>query len=279
MFGGVIMLNNRTISTFNALASTWDKKHSLISGMKGTSERLLSILPRLLFPNASIADWGCGTGKVTFEALKSNLPLMIYSVDGSREMLSILKHKLSNYQFTPHQTVIPILTDLSKNITAIPDNSLDCIFMQQVLHHLGNTTTALTIAKKKLKPDGLIIELVPGENLFCDVIGKKHTPHRNDPLGRYDLNELKNFNMEVGLTPVLSFNDQWSLSFDSHKEFDLFIKDNSIVEKFENYKATNDIPREIEHPQKKTLSGNYITLITRASLHSKQYKVKSKIVV
>lgn len=270
------MKTNETIMTFDALASTWDKKHSLINSMVGNSERLLSLLPRLLFPNARIADWGCGTGKITLKALESKIPLTIYSLDGSSKMLSVLRQKLDNYQFEPQQNVVLMQADLSKNIDEIPNNSLDCILMQQVLHHLGDTTNALSIAQEKLKSDGVIIELVPGEKLFYDVIGKKHTAHDVDPLGRYDLKELVSFNKAAGLTPVLSFDDDWTLTFNSHDDFDSFIEENSIAEKFKDYKTINIVPDEIEQPGKRELSGNYITLIVRKSRQSENYDKKLK---
>lgn len=45
-----------SIDAFNSLAETWDTKHSYIDKMEGTSERLLSILPRFLFSGAKVAS-------------------------------------------------------------------------------------------------------------------------------------------------------------------------------------------------------------------------------
>lgn len=258
-----------SIDAFNSLAETWDTKHSYIDKMEGTSERLLSILPRFLFSGAKVADWGCGTGKVTLACLYLEKNITIYSVDGAKNMLNKLKEKLLQKSLSDSQKVIPVCCDLNEEVKEIPDESLDCIFMQQILHHLKSPIEALRQAKKKLKPNGVIIELVPGNELLANVIGKGEN-HKSDPLGRFSMEELEKYNGDAGLIPVFTFNDKWKLKFKNSEDFNTFINQNSIVKKFNGYMTTSEND-ELTTSNQTDLKGNYLTFLVRKASSFDRY--------
>ena len=260
---------DESISTFNSLANTWDTKHGYIDKMEGTSERLLSLLPRFLFSGVKVADWGCGTGKVTMTCLYLEKNITVYSVDGASNMLNKLKEKVSKKSLNENQRVIPVCCDLNKEVSEIPDESLDCIFMQQILHHLKKPNEALKQAQKKLKPNGIIIELVPGNELLANVIGKGRK-HDSDSLGRFSVEELEKYNKDAGLMPVFTFNDKWKLKFKSTDDFNNFINQNSIVKKFNGY-TTKSEDNELTSSNQKELQGNYLTLLVRKTNSLSEY--------
>lgn len=121
------------------------------------------INPQLLFEKAQlrknmyIADFGCGrTGHIAFPAAKIIGDYgMIYAVDIMKDVLeNVLKRARMHNQTNIH-TVWSDLEAVGK--TAIPEKSLDVIFMTNALFHMKNKINVLNEANRLLKDKSRIV--------------------------------------------------------------------------------------------------------------------------
>ncbi|NJA07624.1 class I SAM-dependent methyltransferase [Methylococcaceae bacterium WWC4] len=105
----------------------------------------------------SILEFGCGTGVFLPElATNSNT---VYAIDIFPEYAEILTEKLN--------LPVRFVRDLSE----MPDNSLDLVIAADVLEHLNNDDleSYMVIFSKKLKIDGRLIVSGPTENIFYKI--------------------------------------------------------------------------------------------------------------
>ena len=119
--------------------------------------------PKLLFlkthmqEGLHIADFGCGrTGHMVFPAA----PIigdsgMIYAVDILKDVLQNIDKRAKHLAFTNVYTVWSDVENVGK--TAIPEKSLDIIFMVNILSQSSNRHAILLEAERLLKPKGRIL--------------------------------------------------------------------------------------------------------------------------
>ena len=107
-------------------------------------EAYFAIFPwSALPPDARGADIGCGSGRwADFVAPKVG---HLVCVDPSNEALGVARRNLMQ-----HENVDFLLGDAE--MMAIPNNSLDFAYSLGVLHHIPDTTAALSACVRRLKP-------------------------------------------------------------------------------------------------------------------------------
>jgi len=102
-------------------------------------------------PNPIILDAGCGASVSALAILEPVLPLMRYLGVDVSEAIDVAQTRFAerglNAEF--------IQADLQQ--LPLPDNCVDLIFSEGVLHHTDNTRAALTAVVRHLKPGGRII--------------------------------------------------------------------------------------------------------------------------
>ena len=121
------------------------------------------INPQLLFEKAQlhknmhIADFGCGrTGHIVFPAAKIIGGYgMIYAVDIMKDILENIIKRARMHSMGNIHTVWSDLEAVGK--TAIPEKSLDVIFIINSLFHMKNKTNVLNEANRLLKNKSRLI--------------------------------------------------------------------------------------------------------------------------
>ena len=102
------------------------------------------VTEEMLNKNSVALDLGCGTGR--WSRYAAGRAGFVEAIDPSQAVLaaSALTEDLDNIR----------ITQAGVDNIPFPDDSFDFIFSLGVLHHIPDTTAALTTAVKKLKPGG-----------------------------------------------------------------------------------------------------------------------------
>ena len=95
--------------------------------------------------NDKIADLGCGNGYLTLDLAKAGA--MVYALDAQKEMLDDLMERSNG-----NKRIIPVLAKLPD--IPLRSDSLDHIFMVNILHELTEKATLISECHRILKPDG-----------------------------------------------------------------------------------------------------------------------------
>jgi len=134
--------------SFSRAASSYDAVAVL---QREVGSRLLKRLDLIRLSSAkTILDIGCGTGVITRELEKLFPKATILAADLAHGMLVHAKHKkkwLSKQQF--------ICSDIEQ--LPLPDNSIDFIYSNMMLHWCNNLDQAFAELNRILKPDGLFL--------------------------------------------------------------------------------------------------------------------------
>ncbi len=105
------------------------------------------------FSGQVVADIGCGEGDLTL--LLARFAKQVVAVDLSAQMLRVVKERSTESGVAPRVTVEK--GDIEK--LPIKANSMDAVFLSQVLHHAARPGKALKEIARILKPSGQLILL------------------------------------------------------------------------------------------------------------------------
>jgi ArsR family transcriptional regulator len=153
-FARVLARRSETSQQFFATsAAHWDRLRAELFGDEEPWQALLGLLP----PEWVVGDLGCGTGRV-LAALAPHVGRMI-GVDASDEMLSAARSRVSSLSNV----------DLRRGpLESLPieDGSLDAAVLMLVLHHLPSPVSALSEARRVLRPGGrvLVVDMQPHDH-------------------------------------------------------------------------------------------------------------------
>ena len=118
----------------------YQKPHEVIQALK-------------LLPGETIADLGAGSGYFTFRlAQHVGAQGRVYAVDVSPEMIVHLNRRLRDLEIKNVTTVLSAPDD-----PLLPAGAIDRFFLCDTWHHIADHAQYLTLLKKMLKPDGLIV--------------------------------------------------------------------------------------------------------------------------
>lgn len=109
------------------------------------------ILRELDFSNTvnDVADLGCGFGTFTFVAAKIAQGI-VYALDIEEDMIELIRLKSKEQGYT---NIVPIQADFMKNGTGLDDESMDYVFLFNILH-TKNPQKLLDEASRILVEDG-----------------------------------------------------------------------------------------------------------------------------
>ncbi|MFW6134174.1 MAG: class I SAM-dependent methyltransferase [Elusimicrobiota bacterium] len=120
------------------------------SSLKSKPDEIIKVLN--LKQNQKIADIGAGGGYFSIRFAKQIGPQgKVYAVDIEKQFLQQIKNLTEKSKIKNIETVLD-----NKLYETIDQNSLDWIFMRNVLHHINDRTDYLKNISKLLKPQGKI---------------------------------------------------------------------------------------------------------------------------
>jgi SAM-dependent methyltransferase len=138
--------------------------------------------------DGSVLDMGCGTGHLALACLgRGN---RVLAVDISPEMTGAARKLASEHGFT----LETLEMDVERGIAPIAGRSFDTIVCLDVLEHLDNDKTALKDLVSLLRPEGVLIVVVPAVPWLYGVRDMK-IGHRR----RYRKRDLVAMLREAGL--------------------------------------------------------------------------------
>ena len=217
-----INLSSRVENVFNKeIADSWDDKSRFVTyyGIKNpiTNEVLLNI-----HNGMTIADIGCGTGKLISKIDKNVIGSSLIGLDISNDMILNAQKR----DFTGNNKTLFINADFLKYDF---QNKFDLITFSYVLHHLKNPVEALKRAKGMLTNEGNILFSVPGTNYL------KETFEASDLIGRYNIDEMDEIVNEAGLYSLSACRNNFLMTFNSYEMYIKYLKSIGTYQKINDY--------------------------------------------
>jgi len=103
-----------------------------------------------------VADLGCGTGFLTFEAAKMvGIDGIVYAVDIQSHIISVIESGKKLYGLRNINAVMANLEILGS--TGIEDSSVDFVFLATILYQVKKREEVIAEAKRIVKPQGRIL--------------------------------------------------------------------------------------------------------------------------
>ncbi|MAC82607.1 MAG: SAM-dependent methyltransferase [Arcobacter sp.] len=154
------------MNRFDEAAKTWDKKQSSIDSSNACVNNLLE--KTTLKNNASILDYGCGTGFIAFAL--SNETNNILGMDYSDGMVSRFNEKAQELDFDNIKAV-----KHNMNEEELPQEQFDLVISSMTMHHIKDTNMFARKCFEALKNNGIVCinDLEKEDGTF-------HKKHNND---------------------------------------------------------------------------------------------------
>ena len=232
------------------VAKKWEEKSQFVTyyGEKNPikNEIMLSVRNGL-----SIADIGCGSGKIIQRIDESVSDCKLTGLDISNGMISVAEQK----QFTGNNKVNFINNDFMKYSFS---DKYDMIIFSYVLHHLDNPVEALIKAKNMLTETGKILFSVPGESYLSETFGP------NQLNGRYSIDDMDKIVEASGLFPISAKRNKFLMEFNSYEMYIKYLKSIGTYQKINGYsnepwREEMDVHTERKFHQAKYITGEYLT--------------------
>lgn len=215
-------LESKVEKVFNKeIADSWDDKARFVTyhGIKNpiTNEVLSSI-----HNGMSIADIGCGTGKLISKIDRKIDNSVLTGLDISSNMI----YHAQNRVMTEKNKTFFINDDFMKYDFK---NKFDIIIFSYVLHHMSDPVEALRRAKELLTNEGNILFSVPGTSYLSETF------KANELNGRYSIEEMDQIVAEAGLYPLSACRNNFLMSFNSYEMYIEYLKSIGTYQKINNY--------------------------------------------
>lgn len=182
---------NRKFHDFNKKAATWDESTMRLKRSEVIAEHIKDKI-KLEKNETSLLDFGCGTGQLSF--LLSHYVRSVTAVDGSKEMICMLKNKITENNIL---NIEALQLDIDHEIHTLKSKKFDLITSSMVLHHLDSPASAIRELKLLLKDDGVIC--------LVDLDKEDGSFHNNDPFitqHGFDRDEIKKLLESLGFFSV-----------------------------------------------------------------------------
>lgn len=215
-------LSSKVEKVFNKeIADSWDDKARFVTyhGIKNpiTNEVLSSI-----HNGMSIADIGCGTGKLISKIDRKIDNSILTGLDISSDMIFHAQNRI----MTGNNKTFFINDDFMKYDFK---NKFDIIIFSYVLHHMSDPVEALKRAKELLTNEGNILFSVPGTSYLSETFME------NELKGRFCLEEMDEMVAEAGLYPLSACRNNFLMSFNSYEMYIEYLKSIGTYQKINNY--------------------------------------------
>jgi SAM-dependent methyltransferase len=119
----------------------------------------------------------------------------------------------------------------------VPAEPFDVIVLKQVLHHVVDPTATLSWAQGWLKPDGVVIVMLPSDRHLARLLAYVDT--ESDPLGRRSRDLFLAWAKRAQLSPVESFDVEFAISFESSYEYLAYLHSVGTLQKLLGYRGVS----------------------------------------
>ncbi len=150
---------------FDQLAATWSQTHyGAQGGMVARIARFGGVLESLVPPNASVLDYGCGTGDIAVAL--AGRGYRVEACDVSAKMVEQARtlHAGSGVRFSviePELAASERTSDVAASTLGMGHEWFDAVICSSVLEYLNDLPTSLRALIAMLKPHGWLIATVP----------------------------------------------------------------------------------------------------------------------
>ena len=141
------MTNDSTVSCYDEQAQAYDLyQTAVVPGYQTMLDLTAQTCRRVLKSNAKIIDLGCGTGNASLATAKV-IPVQIYLIDGSKQMVQVAESKLS--QVASAEILGRKVANISEENwdEYLPSDEYDAVVSTLVLEHLPFDRYKRTIEK------------------------------------------------------------------------------------------------------------------------------------
>lgn len=159
------------MNRFDEAAKTWDKRQVSIESSDACVQDLLSNVQ--LKDNASILDYGCGTGFIAF-ALK-NETNNVTGMDYSNGMIEVFNNKVAEFELDNIKAI-----KHNMNEEELPKEEFDLIISSKTMHHIKDTNMFFKKSYDALKDGGVLCI-----NDLDKEDGSFHKDQNNDGVEHY----------------------------------------------------------------------------------------------
>ncbi|QKJ23229.1 class I SAM-dependent methyltransferase [Poseidonibacter lekithochrous] len=173
------------MNRFDEAAKTWDKRQVSIESSDACVQDLLSNLQ--LKDNASILDYGCGTGFIAF-ALK-NETNNVTGMDYSSGMIEVFNNKVSEFELDNIRAI-----KHNMNEEELPKEEFDLIISSKTMHHIKDTNMFFKKSYDALKDGGVLCI-----NDLDKEDGSFHKDQNNDGVEHYGYEKEELFSIAKNL--------------------------------------------------------------------------------
>ena len=159
-----LMWSEYALSYDNVLLNTSIYTHLVQTIIGDQADGPLGSIP----PGSRILDLGAGTGNIAGALASKGRGYYIIAIDGNRTMLECLKAKCNVYLTTsPDKPGVLALRQNLISLFGIPDGSIDCAIMNNVLYAIPDHQPVLQEVLRVLKPGGEL--RISGPHATSDV--------------------------------------------------------------------------------------------------------------
>lgn len=173
------------MNRFDEAAKTWDKRQVSIESSDACVQDLLSNVQ--LKDNASILDYGCGTGFIAF-ALK-NETNDVTGMDYSNGMIEVFNNKVSEFELDNIRAI-----KHNMNEEELPKEEFDLIISSKTMHHIKDTNMFFKKSYDALKDGGILCI-----NDLDKEDGSFHKDQNNDGVEHYGYEKEELFSIAKNL--------------------------------------------------------------------------------
>jgi ubiquinone/menaquinone biosynthesis C-methylase UbiE len=175
------------MSQFDASAREWDSKQEHWERSEAIANAMLTYIP--LKPGMKSLEFGAGTGILSFMLEKQFSEIVL--MDSSGEMVKVMQEKAEKAGL---EHLKPIFHDMEKE--DYPGGTVDVIFTQMAMHHVGDIEKTVTRFYRLLNTGGWLA--------IADLYREDGTFHSEGFTGHqgFDTGELETILSHAGFTQI-----------------------------------------------------------------------------
>lgn len=209
-------------SVFNKeIAGSWDQKSRFVT-YHGNKNPLSDEVMAGVRNGMSIADIGCGTGKLISKIDQTIDNSYLVGLDISDDMIENAQKR----DFSGNNQTFFINDDFMKHKF---NSKFDMIIFAYVLHHMKNPAAALRKAKDLLTDEGRILFSIPGSNYL------QETFTNNELTDRYTIDSMDDIVRRAGLFPLSACRNNFLMTFNSYEMYIDYLKSIGTYQKINGY--------------------------------------------